>query len=337
MLSSCRDNPSRSSCRVDIHVHRANPNPAGNQPFNRALRMMQVRFGKSDRVDMNIDPVDMNVHPTRWFLLAIFAFYLFAGNTLAVELSGTAVQGGLMFGTAQPGSSITLDGTPIEVAKDGQFVIGFGRDESGVRELSIRSPAGDVVRRELPVQARAYAIERVDGLPPSRVSPDASAAERIREDARMVASARLRRDDHANYAHGFIWPARGRISGVYGSQRIINGQPGRPHFGLDIAAPRGTPVVAPADGLITLTHPDLYFSGGTIILDHGQGLSSTFLHLSKILVEAGTFVRQGDLIAEIGATGRASGPHLDWRMNWLDRRVDPQLLLDPMQESPTDE
>ena len=148
----------------------------------------------------------------------------------------------------------------------------------------------------------------------------------------MVATAREHRDDRAYYANGFAWPAKGRISGVYGSQRVLNGEPRRPHFGLDIAASEGTDVLAPADGLITLTHPDMYFSGGTIILDHGQGLSSTFLHLSKILVEAGTFVKQGDLIARIGATGRASGPHLDWRMNWLDRRVDPQPLMPPMGE-----
>lgn len=215
-------------------------------------------------------------------------------------------------------------------------MIGFGRDESGTRQLSISTPGGAVLLRELPVKTRDYAIERVDGLPPSRVTPDPSVTARIQSDARLVSSARLHRDRQAFYAQGFKWPAEGRISGVYGSQRILNGEPRRPHFGLDIAAPKGTSVYAPADGLITLTHPDLYFSGGTIILDHGQGLSSTFLHLSKILVEAGTFVQQGDLIAEIGATGRASGPHLDWRMNWLDRRVDPQLLLRDMQKNSAD-
>ena len=143
----------------------------------------------------------------------------------------------------------------------------------------------------------------------------------------MVSSARARRDQRIDYEGGFTWPASGRISGIYGSQRVLNGEPRRPHFGLDIAAPTGSPVHAPADGIITMTHPDMYFSGGTILLDHGQGLSSSFLHLSKVLVETGTTVKKGDLIAEIGSTGRASGPHLDWRMNWLDRRVDPQLLV----------
>ena len=278
------------------------------------------------------DPVDMNVHPTskqqHHFRLILFAIiYLFSANAVAVEMSGTAVQGGLIFGKVLPGSNIALDGKPIVISQNGQFVIGFGRDETGTRELAISPPEGGEELIKLQVLAREYAIERVDGLPPSRVTPDPSVTARIQSDARLVSSARLHRDSQAFYAQGFNWPAKGRISGVYGSQRVLNGEPRRPHFGLDIAAPKGTSVYAPADGLITMTHPDLYFSGGTIILDHGQGLSSTFLHLSKILVEAGTFVQQGDLIAEIGSTGRASGPHLDWRMNWLDRRVDPQPLL----------
>ena len=245
----------------------------------------------------------------------------------AVELTGSNVQGGLLFGQAEPGSSVSLDGVAIVVSEGGQFVIGFGRDETGKRELRVLSPTGEVFQKSISVQQSQYDIERVDGLPPATVSPDPAAAARIKEDARKVAAARQHRDNHAYYTGGFSWPAKGRISGVYGSQRILNGQPRNPHFGLDIAAPEGSDVVAPADGLITMAQPDMYLSGGTIVLDHGQGLSSTFLHLSKILVEAGTFVKQGDLIARVGATGRASGPHLDWRMNWLDRRINPQPLL----------
>lgn len=263
------------------------------------------------------------------FLLA-FALILVAGASPAVELTGNAIQGGLIFGQAEPGSQVSLDSTVINISANGHFVIGFNRDESGTRELQVTSPAGEVFHKGLAVRAREYAIERVDGLPPATVTPDPAATARIREDARMVATARQHRDKQAYYATGFAWPAKGRISGVYGSQRVLNGEPRRPHYGLDIAAPEGTEVYAPAPGVITLTHPDMYFSGGTIILDHGQGLSSTFLHLSKILVEAGAFVEQGDPIALIGSTGRASGPHLDWRMNWLDRRVDPQPLVAPM-------
>ncbi len=263
----------------------------------------------------------------RFAIICGLSLLLFYANAFALELAGETVQGGLIFGKAEPGSSVSLDGVKLPVSAQGQFVIGFGRDETGVRKLVVTLPDGATSETQLQVRVREYAIEHVDGLPPATVTPDPAATARIKEDARMVATARQRRDNNAYYADGFSWPAKGRISGVYGSQRVLNGKPRRPHFGLDIAAPDGSPVYAPADGLITMTHPDMYFSGGTIILDHGQGLSSTFLHLSKILVEAGTFVRQGDLIAEIGSTGRASGPHLDWRMNWLDRRVNPQLLL----------
>jgi murein DD-endopeptidase MepM/ murein hydrolase activator NlpD len=262
--------------------------------------------------------------------LPAFALILIAGACPAIELTGEAIQGGLIFGRAEPGSDVSLDGSDIYISANGDFVIGFDRDESGTRELRVASPAGEVLSKSLSVRVRDYAIERVDGLPPATVTPDPAAAARIREDAQMVSSARLHRDRKAYYATGFAWPAKGRISGVYGSQRVLNGKPRRPHYGLDIAAPEGTEVYAPASGVITLTHPDMYFSGGTIILDHGQGLSSTFLHLSKILVETGAFVEQGDLIGLIGSTGRASGPHLDWRMNWLDRRVDPQPLVTPI-------
>ena len=245
-----------------------------------------------------------------------------------LELRGEAVQGGLMFGSSGPGSRVFLDGAEIMVSPEGRFVIGFGRDETGERNLMVRDASGDEESLALAVAPREFAIERVDGLPPRTVTSDPEALERIRAEAALVSAARARRDARTDYFDGFAWPAGGRISGVYGSQRILNGEPRRPHFGLDIAAPTGSPVYAPADGVVTLVHPDMYFSGGTIVLDHGQGLSSTFLHLSKTLVEAGATVRRGDLIAEIGATGRASGPHLDWRMNWLDRRVDPQLLVE---------
>jgi murein DD-endopeptidase MepM/ murein hydrolase activator NlpD len=264
------------------------------------------------------------------FLLALALLFI-CGAIHAVELTGEAVQGGLLFGQAEPGSSVSLDGAEVAISPAGQFVIGFGRDEVGERELRVTSPGGEIFQSSYDVKKSQYDIERVDGLPPSTVTPDPEATARIREEARMVATARQHRDIEAYYAVGFIWPAKGRISGVYGSQRVLNGNPRNPHYGLDIAAPEGTDVFAPADGLVTLTHPGMLLSGGTIILDHGQGLSSTFLHLSEILVEAGTFVNQGDLIARIGSTGRASGPHLDWRMNWLDRRVNPQLLMSPME------
>ena len=258
-----------------------------------------------------------------WLALALWPGLASAG----VAIQGEQVQGGVLFIQASPGSRAYLDGQEILVSPQGNFVVGFDRDETGQRVLKITTPDSAEEIITLHVASRDYAIERVDGLPPATVEPDPEAAQRIKDEAAMVSAARARRDNRIDYVYGFTWPATGRISGVYGSQRILNGQPGRPHYGLDIAAPTGSPVFAPADGIITLTHPGMYFSGGTLILDHGQGLSSTFLHLSEILVPAGTAVKQGDLIARVGSTGRASGPHLDWRMNWLDRRVDPQLLL----------
>ena len=245
----------------------------------------------------------------------------------ALELRGEPVQGGLVFGEVAPGSRVTLDERNVMVSPEGRFVIGFGRDEKGPATLTVTGPDGAEQKRTFGIKPRDYRIEKVDGLPQRTVTPDPADAERIKQEIALVAAARKRADQRTDYATGFRWPAAGRISGYYGSQRVLNGEPRRPHYGLDIAAPTGTPVQAPATGIVTLAQPDMFYSGGTIILDHGQGLSSSFLHLSEVLVEVGERVEQGQTIARIGATGRASGPHLDWRMNWLDRRVDPQLLM----------
>jgi murein DD-endopeptidase MepM/ murein hydrolase activator NlpD len=156
---------------------------------------------------------------------------------------------------------------------------------------------------------------------------------RIHRESASIKEARAKDDARTDFLKGFIWPAKGRITGVYGSQRILNGEPRRPHYGLDIAAPVGTLVVAPASGIVTLTTPNMFYSGGTLILDHGHGLSSTFIHLHRILVKEGQYVRQGDVIAEIGATGRVTGAHLDWRINLFKRRLDPQLILKAMPSS----
>jgi murein DD-endopeptidase MepM/ murein hydrolase activator NlpD len=261
--------------------------------------------------------------------VAALAFILFpAFDASALELTGDVVQGGIVLGKTKAGNSASLDGQDVMVSESGDFVIGFGRDETGERTLEVRTPGGHVETRTLTVTKREYRIERVDGLPPKTVTPDPESLERIRREAAQVRSARAARDDRTDWAAGFSWPASGRLSGFYGSQRILNGEPRRPHFGVDVAAPTGSPVYAPAGGTITLAEPDLYYSGGTIVLDHGQGLSSSFLHMSRLHVSEGDTVKPGDLIGEIGATGRATGPHLDWRMNWLDKRVDPQVMVE---------
>jgi murein DD-endopeptidase MepM/ murein hydrolase activator NlpD len=236
----------------------------------------------------------------------------------------------MVIGKTEPGDQVRFNNTPIRVSPDGLFLLGFGRDETLRHTLEVSRSGRPVERRQFTIAKREYRIQRIDGLPPSKVSPPERDWARIKKETAMVKQARKRDDDRTDFTSGFIWPAKGIISGVYGSQRILNGEPRRPHFGIDIAAPVGTLVVAPADGVVTLAHPDMFFSGGTLIVDHGHQLSSSFLHLHKILVKEGDRVKQGDPIAEIGATGRVTGAHLDWRMNLRKARIDPQFLVPPM-------
>ena len=243
------------------------------------------------------------------------------------------MQGGLLLGSIAPDSSVAFDGVAIRVSADGRFLVGFGRDAPRESDLAVVFPNGRRQRLPVEVSQREYPVERIEGLPPHTVAPESEASlARIRAEARMVGKARSIDDPRTDFLSGFHWPVEGRISGVYGSQRILNGEPRQPHYGVDIAAPAGTTVHAPADGVVTLTHPDMLLSGGTLIVNHGHGLSSAFLHLARILVNRGDRVRQGDPLAQVGATGRATGPHLDWRVNLFDRRLDPALLAGPMPE-----
>jgi murein DD-endopeptidase MepM/ murein hydrolase activator NlpD len=240
----------------------------------------------------------------------------------------------MMVGSTTPGSRVYQDGQRVRVSGEGDFLLGFTRDAPATSALRIELPDGREVRRSLDVATREYQIQRIDGLPKAKVTPrKPEDLARIRRDIKEAKQARARDDDRQDFLAGFVWPVTGPISGVYGSQRVLNGKPRRPHFGVDIAVPTGTPVRAPAPGIVTLAVPDMFFSGGTLILDHGHKLSSSFLHLSKLYVEVGDRVEQGDLIAEVGATGRVTGAHLDWRMNLRDRRIDPQLLVPEMPQS----
>lgn len=248
----------------------------------------------------------------------------------ALELTGDFVQGGMVVGRTDPSARIFLNGKALRVSPDGLFVLGFGRDAPKTALLEQRSGAGNVLHKPLIIGARDYKIECIDGLPPRKVEPSPSDLKRIRKEAAQVKRARAWDAPRTDFTQSFIWPVKGRISGVYGSQRILNGKPKRPHYGVDIAAPTGTPVKAPADGVVSLVHPNMFYSGGTLIIDHGHGVSSSFLHLHKILVREGEFVKQGDVVAHVGATGRVTGPHLDWRMNWFKERIDPTLLVPPM-------
>lgn len=249
-----------------------------------------------------------------------------------VNLQGKAVQGGLMEGQVEPSSKVMVDDRAVRVSEEGIFLVAFGRDHEDSSTVKITYPDGQTEQQVIKVAKREYKIQRIDGLPKRKVTPKKADLERIRKESAMIGKA-LRRDDaRTDFLSGWIWPVEGPISGVYGSQRFLNGKPRRPHFGVDIAMPVGTPVKSPADGVVTFTHDDMFFSGGTMIVDHGHRLSSSFLHLNRILVKEGQRVKQGDIIAEVGKTGRVTGAHLDWRMNYYNHRIDPQLLVPPMPE-----
>ncbi|MEO8743508.1 MAG: M23 family metallopeptidase [Lysobacteraceae bacterium] len=265
-------------------------------------------------------------------------------------------QGSLVIGRVAPGSRVWLKDllppgaipirtpyTQLRVSSDGYFVFGVGRDETETRSVLVAPPrAGDTaafnpvapltpdaVPHAIVVVPRKFTIENITGVPENTVNPPPAIAARIEHEQGDVGIARERNDDRDDFSHGFDWPVHGRISGQYGSQRIYNGTPKSWHSGMDVAAPKGTPVHAPAGGIVIFANPDLYLTGGTVLIDHGQGVSSNFLHMSRIDVKVGDRVEQGQVIGLVGATGRATGPHMHWGMNWLTVRVDPQLLVQP--------
>ena len=246
------------------------------------------------------------------------------------HLMGDFIQGGLVQGRTDPDTKISLDGRVVTVTPNGRFVFGFGRDAPATAILHSVTPSGRHRMLKLKIKKRGYRIQRINGLPKKMVTPSAAALSRINAEGRAIRAARAIFTPAPHFAGGFIWPAKGRISGVYGSQRILNGKPRRPHLGIDIAAPTGTPVVAAAPGEVTLANTDMYFTGGTVIINHGHGLSTVYSHLSAISTELGEMVKQGAKIGKVGSTGRSTGPHLDWRINWFQERLDPMLLVDPM-------
>ena len=253
-------------------------------------------------------------------------------NTSNLILTGPLKQGGLLVGQIKEGAAVQYQDQLLPITPDGRFIIGLDRDAPNKIELAVINENNEYEYHDLNIRARDYVIQRIEGVAKQYVSPDPVQVKRSRKEAAKVRLARKQQRPQQDFLNGFIWPANGPITGVFGSQRVYNGEPRRPHYGLDVAGPIGAPVIAPAAGLVTLAEPDLFFSGGTLIIDHGHGLSSTFLHLSKLLVTTGDSVTQGQDIAEMGATGRVTGAHLDWRMNWTDGktsvRIDPELLVE---------
>ena len=246
----------------------------------------------------------------------------------ATRLPATASQGAMVIGNTHPAAVVEYAGRTLRVTPYGTFVFGIGRDATGDVGLRIKQPATGWIEHRVAITPRDWPVEQINGVPPATVNPPKAIAERIeREQARVVA-VRTRDDARTGFAQAFTWPVQGRISGRFGNQRVYNGTPKSPHSGMDIAVATGTPVKAPANGVITFADPGLYLTGGTVVLDHGHGISSNFLHLSRIDAKVGDIVKQGDVIGAVGATGRATGPHLHWGMNWFDTRIDPLLVLE---------
>ena len=267
---------------------------------------------------------------TRW----VIAFLFLSLPATAANLSGALEQGGLVLGQVDPGSRVMLNGNAIPVSASGQFLLGFDRDAAPAAKLEVRHPDGWTEAQDLRIAKRDWDIQRIDGLPPRMVTPPPEVLARIAEENALIRAARDASGLRPWFETGFVMPSEGRISGIFGSQRILNGEPRNPHNGLDIAAPTGTPVVAAADGTVSLTHEGMYFSGKTVMIDHGLGLESVYIHMSKIHVEDGQNVRQGDLIGEIGSTGRSTGPHLHWGVSWYSTRLDPETVLKVLPANP---
>ncbi len=243
-----------------------------------------------------------------------------------VQLSGEIIQGGLVIGKAHPDAMVLLNDKKLTVSENGDFVFGFGRDDDQHYALTVIESGQKTVKQFTP-KKREYNEQRINGIKKSIMKPNPKAQARIKQDNAQIKEARKVASSLSAFAKGFVAPIDGTITGVYGSRRIFNGEPKWPHFGLDYAGDVGDPVKAPADGTVLLYVKDMFYSGGTMIIDHGQGVSSTFLHLSDAYVKAGDSVKQGEIVAAVGASGRATGPHLDWRINWFDTRIDPALVL----------
>ena len=249
----------------------------------------------------------------------------------ALVISGYPIQGNLIIAKTDPSNKVQLNDDRIEIDESGVFVVGFNRDDIKVSILTIINKNKKTFKTSLKPIQRKYNIQRIDGLRKSMVTPPQEVIDRIKNDRKMVNEARnIRWIKIGDFVRGFDWPLQGPISGVYGSQRILNGIPKSPHFGIDISVPKGTPVLAPAGGIISLAD-NLYYSGYTVILNHGLKVNSTFLHLDEIKVGVGDKVNRGDLIGFSGNSGRSTGPHLDWRIDWNGRRLDAAMLAGPME------
>ena len=256
--------------------------------------------------------------------LIIYIFLITQVN--AIEFKGKFLQGHFIIGVTDPSSKIIIDKKNVKVSNDGYFVFGIDRDRKfDLTITKIKDGKKEKIIKK--VLKRQYNIQRIDGLEESKVTPPESVYKRIKEENNKIGEARSINSDLSFFKNKFIMPVDGIISGVYGSQRILNGKPKWPHYGIDIAAKKGTMIKSSASGTVTMAEDDLYYTGGTIIMDHGHGISTIYSHLETILVSVGDNVNKGDFIGTVGSTGRSTGPHLDFRINWFQTRLDPMSVL----------
>jgi len=257
-------------------------------------------------------------------LLIVLFFLFFTTSSFAVTFDGKFIQGSFILGKTDPDSEVFIDKKKIKVSTDGYFVFGLGRDRKNDVIITVNNKR--IVKK---VFKREYKIQRIDGLEKKKVTPPEEFYERIKRENKWIGEARATDSDLNFFKNKFVVPIENAIiTGVYGSQRILNGIPKWPHYGLDFAADEGTKIKAMLDGVVTLVEPDLFYTGGTLIFDHGHGVSTLYMHMEKILVKKGQKVKQGDIIGTVGSTGRSTGPHLDVRLNWFNVRLDPATVLD---------
>ena len=257
----------------------------------------------------------------------LFLFLIFSQLVNAAEFKGKFEQGSFILGKTEPRSNVYIDNRKIRVSDQGFFAFGLDRDRKNDVTIKI-SKNGKLQTIYKKVLKREYKIQRIDGLPPKQVTPPPEVFERIKEDNKLIGEARSINTGYDFFKDKFIYPLdKYIVTGVYGSQRILNGKPRRPHYGIDFHAPEGTPVKAMMDGEVTLAENDMYFTGGTLIFDHGHGISTLFMHMKDINVKVGQKVKKGEVVGTLGQSGRATGPHLDIRLNWFEVKLDPVTIL----------
>ena len=257
-------------------------------------------------------------------IIIVLFFLLITTSSFAVTFEGKFMQGSFILGKTEAGSEVFIDKKKVKVSSDGYFAFGLGRDRKNDVVITVNKKK--IVKK---VFKREYKIQRIDGLEEKKVTPPEEVYERIKRENKWIGEARAINSDLVFFKNKFINPLENAIvTGVYGSQRILNGKPKWPHYGIDFAAQEGTEIKAMLDGVVTLAEPDLFYTGGTLIFDHGHGISTLYMHMKTLMVKKGQKVKQGDIIGTVGSTGRSTGAHLDVRLNWFQTRLDPATVLD---------